>query len=269
MQDLAVYSELWRHGSRPGLTIPSDYTDWPVNGVAILGDFSGIQNFVFRNIPGVGGAARRLRSRSFRVSAYTQMIARWCLGRLSFRDPKLLYSAGGRFLIGLEQLDDWENRVASMQAEIDSWTWREFEGELVFHLAAAPIHSGKVPNEELSGALEIRRAQPLSGSLCTSTGWLATEFFRAATPVESRCDGCAATRPVQLESEGEAICDYCIGDQELGRRLPRARYACISPAGKAAISALGLSLELEERRSNVSMGSVLEAAVVGWKSESS
>jgi hypothetical protein len=41
--------------------------EWPQAGFAIEGDFSGIQKFVLRPVPGAGGAARRLRSRSFRL----------------------------------------------------------------------------------------------------------------------------------------------------------------------------------------------------------
>jgi hypothetical protein len=45
------------------------------------------------------------------------------------------------------------------------WAWANFEGELVFHLAAAPFDSAKIPNESLSSALELSRKRPLSGAL--------------------------------------------------------------------------------------------------------
>jgi hypothetical protein len=49
--------------------------EWPQAGFAIEGDFSGIQKFVLRPLPGAGGAARRLRPRSFRVLALTRLVA--------------------------------------------------------------------------------------------------------------------------------------------------------------------------------------------------
>jgi hypothetical protein len=69
--DLLTYYQMWRQGNE-GISVPEAYPGWPESGIALLGDFSGIQSFVFRPVPGTGGAARRLRSRSFRVSAYTE-----------------------------------------------------------------------------------------------------------------------------------------------------------------------------------------------------
>jgi CRISPR/Cas system-associated protein Cas10 (large subunit of type III CRISPR-Cas system) len=71
---------------------------WPARGVAIEGDFSGIQRFVFRPIPGARGAARRLRARSFRVLALTRLVAETVLDRFRAAHAQLFYSAGGRFI---------------------------------------------------------------------------------------------------------------------------------------------------------------------------
>ena len=48
---------------------------WPTTGVAIEGDFAGIQGYVLKPVPGARGAAKRLRGRSLQVSALTALIA--------------------------------------------------------------------------------------------------------------------------------------------------------------------------------------------------
>src|SRR6266404_6801169 len=136
MPDLAIYRQLWKQPAGGATSVSPDYPGWPESGVAVMGDFSGIQNFVFRPVPGAGGAARRLRSRSFRVSAYAEMVMRWCLNQLSEGRPKALYAAGGKFLIGTSAFAGWESTVGHMQLELDRWAWQDFGGELVFHLTA-------------------------------------------------------------------------------------------------------------------------------------
>ena len=51
---LAAYFNLWKLGLATGVDAPSEYPGWPEVGIAIIGDFSGIQNFVLRPVPGVG-----------------------------------------------------------------------------------------------------------------------------------------------------------------------------------------------------------------------
>lgn len=241
---LEHYRDLWRSAS--GAIPPRDFPGWPDRGIAILGDFAGIQNFVLRPSPGAGGAARRLRSRSFRVSAYTQMVAYWCLDRLAATNPRLLYSAGGRFLMATAIPSDWRALVDGLQAEIDAWAWKEFEGELIFHLAAADFSSGSIPSEILRLVLEQRKCSPLSKYLLRGEEWTTQEFFRASRHGESRCSACASTLPVRRTDQGEDICYLCSQDEENGRKLVRAPFARIAPGIQGDIEALGLALNLHD-----------------------
>lgn len=52
-----------------------DDSKWPTHGIAIEGDFAGIQSFVLKPVPGARGAAKRLRGRSLQVSALTALFA--------------------------------------------------------------------------------------------------------------------------------------------------------------------------------------------------
>lgn len=168
MASLNKYRDLWQKGLMPGQGAPEDYPGWPQSGIAIVGDFAGIQSFVLRPVPGAGGAAKRLRSRSFRVSAYTELVARWCRGQLSAAQPRILYSAGGRFLLGAGPIRGWRELLRNMQKQVDDWAWESFQGELVFHLAGAEFSSAKIPRAELEAELEVRRNRPLAETLLSN-----------------------------------------------------------------------------------------------------
>lgn len=253
--EVKSYRDLWNsiNNARP----PQDFPGWPDKGVAVLGDFAGIQHFVLRPSPGAGGAARRLRSRSFRVSAYTQIIAHWCLGRLSGTNPRLLYSAGGRFLLAALMTDDWQVQIASLQAEIDAWAWKKFEGELIFHLAAAPFSSGRIPTHELRLALEQRKMIPLSKCLVKDEAWATEEFFRSSRDGEARCSACGSTLQVHRTAEGEEVCNGCSQDERNGRKLVGASVARITAGREGDLEALGLSLQLLDDPPSAEGGIVL------------
>lgn len=200
MPNSVNYRNIWIGGQ--GASPPAEYPGWPQSGVAFVGDFSGIQSFVLRPVPGARGAAKRLRSRSFQVSAYTELVARWCVQQLSDCQPRMLYSAGGRFLVGAGPLIGWPAKVREMQRAIDDWTWENFQGELVFHLVAAEFTSGRIPCAQLHTELETRRGQPLADVIRSKAKWVSSLFFHPAEPGEGRCQACGVTRTVKANPDG-------------------------------------------------------------------
>jgi len=247
--ELSTYFAVWQDGQKPREGIAGDFAGWHVSGIAIAGDFSGIQNFVFRPVPGVGGAAKRLRSRSFRVSAYTEMVAHWCLNELRDFGPKILYSAGGRFLIGTVSFADWREKLRRMQAEVDSWAWKFFEGELVFHLAAADFEDGRVPLRQLQASLEVERLRPLASVLQSSSGWERSLFLRPAASKEIRCKGCGRNAPEVKTLDGEEVCEICETDTRLGSKIASLRFALLLQRNaEADLEALNLGMQLLQHK---------------------
>jgi hypothetical protein len=147
------------------------------------------------------------------------MVMRWCLKELSEGRPKALYAAGGKFLIGTSAFAGWESMVGRMQSELDRWAWRDFGGELVFHLTAAPFDAGKIPHTALQTAMEDRRNRPLEKALVSPNGWAADEFFQRAASGDGKCDACGMTRQVHANADDERVCDACIKDEEIGKKL--------------------------------------------------
>src|SRR5581483_6469036 len=117
MEDFSRLRALWLGDTRPTEQL---CPEWPREGVAIEGDFSGIQRFVLRPVPGASGAARRLKARSFRVLALTRLVAEAVETRFQDVGAKLFYSAGGRFLIVSGSCRDWAQRLETLQVELDS-----------------------------------------------------------------------------------------------------------------------------------------------------
>jgi CRISPR-associated protein Csm1 len=209
--DLEFRRAVWSGASVPaGAEVPV----WPTSGVAIEGDFSGIQRFVMRPVPGASGAARRLRARSFRVLALTRLVADAV--EVCFRDcaAREYYAAGGRFLTVAQPCADWRERLAALQSRIDLDFLEGYRGELVFHLAGAEFGDGRIPIAELGKEMARRRQQPLGRALRSDGGWQAEHFVFRATG-HGKCEGCGVTATLT----GEKLCQTCVDDRELGGAL--------------------------------------------------
>jgi CRISPR-associated protein Csm1 len=191
--------------------------EWPASGIAIEGDFSGIQRFVLRPVPGAGGAARRLRARSFRVLALTRLAAAKVEERFAQSGARLFYSAGGRFLVVAQSCNEWQERLNRLRQDLDDDLLRAYRGELVFHVAGAEFRDGKIPVAQLGEAMALRKMTPLRNALQGAGGW-ATKRFAFTSMEEARCDGCGSTG-VLREEESERLCETCLDDRELGKRL--------------------------------------------------
>lgn len=233
MDNFDVLRAAWQ-GAPPtdGRQIPS----WPPKGVAIEGDFSGIQRFVLRPVPGASGAARRLRARSFRVLALTRIVAKAVEDRFRGEGAHLFYSAGGRFLVVANPSPDWRNRITLLQRDLDTELLTAYRGELVFHLAGAEYADGKIPVAGLRESMVARKQTPLGGALQTGTSW-ASEAFVVRAAHHGKCDGCGAT--AQLSDETEKVCQTCVDDRELGRGLLSGSRAALKKSPHGSISLLG------------------------------
>ncbi len=188
--------------------------DWPANGVAIEGDFSGIQRFVMRPVPGASGAARRLRARSFRVLALTRLLAAAVEDCFGDSNMRLYYSAGGRFLLVGQDYADWRRKLDALQVQIDLDFLSDYQGELVFHLAGAAFDDGKISVAKLGQEMARRKQMPMGGAFRPVEGWETRRFVFPAT-ADGKCEGCGATAALV----GGALCRTCVDDQALGADL--------------------------------------------------
>ncbi|MBV8847201.1 MAG: hypothetical protein JO307_30695 [Bryobacterales bacterium] len=238
MDNLDAALAAWSGSAAVG---PGRSPDWPRTGIAIEGDFSGIQQFVLRPVPGAGGAARRLRARSFRVLALTKLVAATVEKRLCEAGAKVFYSAGGRFLVVAGFCADWGQRLASLQSELDGDLLRTYHGELVFHLAGAEFSDGKIPVDGLRHAMGHRKRTPLANAVQTDCGWASNCFCFRATQA-AKCDGCGSTAVLNNEEDDGVrvqLCQTCVDDRELGKALLHGTRAGLGRSPRGSIAVLG------------------------------
>ena len=210
---------------------------WPAKGIAIEGDFSGIQRFVLRPVPGASGAARRLRARSFRVLALTRLVAVAVEERFRDAQASLFYSAGGRFLVVSNPCLDWRVRLALLQRELDGDLLNSYLGELIFHLAGAEFTDGNIPVAELRESMIRRRQTPLAGALRAVNRWTGEDRFVFRATQHEKCEGCGSTAP--LAGGAESLCQTCVDDRELGKGLLTAGRIALTKSKNGSIVLLG------------------------------
>lgn len=96
------------------------------------GDLSGIQKYIYQisAISGEGGVAKRLRARSFYISALLEVIIVKILEELNLSVSCNLVSAGGKFILLAPNVSQAKDCLARLYAEISDWLLKEFSGEL-------------------------------------------------------------------------------------------------------------------------------------------
>lgn len=206
--------------------------------LAVLGDFSGIRSYVLRPEP-VTGVLDRIRARSFKVNAYAWLVAKRIQQDL-VPGLRVVYAAGGRFLLAGSARPTAEPILTSFQRNLDEWTFRQLRGELQVHLVAARCETGSLPMAALENKLAARRLRPMEGALLQGAYWNASAFWNASTAAgQDRCEGCGATETVH-----SGLCFVCLEDQELGQVLPQVHCAgaVAENAGRISIPGLGLAL---------------------------
>ena len=134
----------------------------------MLGDLSGIRNYVLSPTP-AAGAAGRVRARSFRVNAFAHLMVR----RVQELAPGLteVYTAGGRFLLTGPADAGAEKALSAYQAELDQWALANLRGEMMCHLAARTAgictrginfaHSPRWPSNPMISVSTPTSARPL------------------------------------------------------------------------------------------------------------
>ncbi len=224
---LANARAIWR--AEPGANLPPA-PGWPTSGLAILGDFSGIQKYVLRPVPGAAGAARRLRARSLRVVVLTQLIADWVARELGDTSATVFYCAGGRFLVHAPDAEGCQERIRDLQRRLDVWLAKQFHGEVAFHLAAAPFSGGRIPGKDLHDRLFELRERALEGALLDGGAWNEKVFFRPTAEGSIRCPACLRTVEKGVPREEQEICEDCNTDTDLGAKISRMDAMFLEPA---------------------------------------
>ena len=200
----------------------------------VVGDLSGIQKYIFDIAAvGAGGVARRLRARSFYVSALSDVIGYQAAVLFGVPSGNVIMSSGGKFYVLVPHITGLEERLEVFRREIDSWFYTQFNGEIALNLANTCFSSAEFKASHTG--------EPGFGGVLASLGkQLSREKQRRFTPVLQQ-DGlwnedaflirpdfwgeiiCSSCHKFPARHE-EDICDLCERDRTIGKLLPSIRY---------------------------------------------
>lgn len=199
--------------------------------ILVAGDLSGIQDYLFniKNV-GIGGAAKRLRARSFMITSLAEAASHILLKEFAMPLTNLIINSGGKFYLLLPALKDAEKRIAEQRSSLNNWLLKHRNGELSLNLAAVSFsckdfQAFNTVLKRVNNALQLEKARPFSAVLSRVDGWNEAKFMVQDIPFtndESLCQSCGHFPGAQHEGEGAVICRYCADDAKLGRELANA-----------------------------------------------
>ena len=215
----------------------------------IKGDLSGIQDYIFHiaNI-GVGGVAKRLRSRSFFLTNLVKVVSHKILHE-AVPGAQLpifckIIATGGNFIIVAPNLEEVRKKLVSIERSVNKWLFNEFQGDLSFSIAWVPTKTAdlEIPKKgesdttrinrkltELNELLEEKKQQKLSSWLqCREDNpvtWNETAFIWKNEKDFSNglCRSCgknlATADPENVQNPEKAFCKRCKQDREFSEKF--------------------------------------------------
>lgn len=102
----------------------------------ILGDLSGIQNFIYSLlITNVKGASKILRARSFYLQAIVEAGVHYILDKLGLAPVSVIMNAGGRFIILAPNLGSVKAKLKEIESNIATWLFDEFNAKISLNIS--------------------------------------------------------------------------------------------------------------------------------------
>lgn len=165
----------------------------------VVGDLSGIQNFIYTINP--RGSLRVLRARSFYLELLMNNIPREICSKLGQSTANILYAGGGNFMLLLEDNDAVDNILKECYAAINDFFITHYDADL--HLALA-CHAFKFDTLQdiqshwrlLYQELEVQKRQKFRGRL--------DALAEPKTVNDGECNTCSIDVP-----EGQLIQQRC------------------------------------------------------------
>ena len=221
----------------------------------VAGELSGIQNFIFgRGEQGDRGASKLLRARSFSVQMLTRSIWLRILTECGLSSVARIMDAGGRFILLLPDTGEVREKLQKIEREAVQYVLEAFNGILRVTFARQPLKAVELGIEHFSSIfkalndkIEREKLRPFAALLQEGL----SPILALPSSLYAQYGTCpfCGLRPAQGLEDEEAACSICQGlIQQVGRRLPDARYAVFSSTGAGFPLFGGVHLRLEEER---------------------
>lgn len=199
----------------------------------VIGELSGIQEYLLDVAHEGGGQARRLRARSFYLQLVTECFALAVRRALKWPVQSLIFCSAGRFVLREGTLDAG-SRDSALQCfrQLESWLLAEAGGRL--RVAFAMSGEERTPEDQYRAVrerLDREKASPWKRLLATDDGWH-SELMTLA-PLDTPCTVCRRQRGEiveQVDDDMRLVCHRCHEDLEIGRRLPGMSWLAVKEA---------------------------------------
>jgi CRISPR-associated protein Csm1 len=194
----------------------------------VLGDISGIQNYVFDVAEDGGGQAQRLRARSFFVQLIAEAVVLRVRRALGWPLDSILLSGAGKFLLHWPDQPEAEECLAAEQYAINAWLLRETRAELRVTLACGGSSSDVASYQEAQANLQKAKARPWAPVQHGS--WDPSSLL--LSPLDTPCSLCGHAPAEEDETDRDTgqvrrACRACASHRRLGQRLPQAKWLVI------------------------------------------
>lgn len=196
----------------------------------VCGDFSGIQNFIYKITS--KGAAKGLRGRSFFIQLLCDASAEHLIRKLGLYATARIYSSGGKFylLISARKLEALKLEVETINQALLG----QFRGEMCLSIGIADINADdfKAGNmgkrwQEANEDLMKNRQQAFVAQVAEDINYFMPETLHTAGACQV-CDRDDALANIQQEIDEDGssfkICHQCKELREIGRVLADSHY---------------------------------------------
>jgi CRISPR-associated protein Csm1 len=222
----AIAEGLYLHHAHQGtLDRPDSFrTDDVPKWRLVCGDFSGIQNFIYKIT--AKGAAKALRGRSFYIQLLCDGISEHLLRKLGLYPTVRIYSSGGKFFLLIPA--HLETALRREAGAVNGALLREFQGEVFLGIGSAEVRGSDFEGgrmgtkwKEAAESLQEDRLRAFRKQAEASA-----DFFDAHELHGEHCAVCGrddAEADIRTADE-RRICEQCYRLEQVGGRLKDANY---------------------------------------------
>lgn len=193
----------------------------------VLGDFSGIQKYIFEvSTTGAGGVAKRLRARSFYVNTLLEVVSHYICHSFGVPMENILISSGGKFYVLLPNIEGSDDMIERIGNEIEKVLFNESLAEIsvnfaVMNLKGKDFKSFDDVLRELNERLNEKKLKKYESVLKNENGWDEESFILVdELSDKSLCTACKKA----FIDKGDILCGKCSNDLKLGQALANARF---------------------------------------------
>lgn len=189
----------------------------------IMGDLSGIQNFIFYNLKGGEEqvvdekGTKRMRGRSLLINLVIDSAVRYIQEELDLYDFNILWQSGGNFLMLVPNVDGIDEKLVEMKRKLNEFLLNEF-GRLYLNIAW--IHKDNLNNfSEILDELHSKMDEE-SKSKKYIEFVRDEDFYVSPSRDKCICPVCG----VHYVNDSNEICDTCQRTAELGGFIGKGQY---------------------------------------------